>query len=113
MRENEEEEMPDAGEEKDACSRRPDGAAINSLKKMLYSLQFTRTTDKRAGFRKASKGACRSAIRKRDRRVDGGGQEHGARMVSEVANLGRRHQCVGTQEATARTSGGTSSPSIH
>ena len=56
MKEIEEEEMPDAGEEKDACSRRPDGAAINSLKKMLYSLQFTRTTDQRADFEERARG---------------------------------------------------------
>ena len=48
VREIEEEEMPDAGEEKDACSRRPDGAAIDSMKKTLYSLELTRTTHQRA-----------------------------------------------------------------
>ena len=40
--------MPDAGEEKDVCSRRPDGAAIDSMKKTLYSLELTRTTHERA-----------------------------------------------------------------
>ena len=56
MRENEEEEMPDAGEEKDACSRRPDGAGIDRMKKMLYLLEFTRTTDQRADLGERARG---------------------------------------------------------
>ena len=42
--EEEEDEVPGAGEEKDVCSRRPDGAAIDSMKKTLYSLELTHTT---------------------------------------------------------------------
>ena len=40
--------MPGAGGEKDVCSRRPDGAAIDSMKKTLYSLELTHTTHERA-----------------------------------------------------------------
>ena len=83
--EEQEDEMPGAGEEKDACSRRPDGDEENTV---FIRAHAHNTRESRC--RRASKGACRTAIRRRDRRADGGGQEHGARMVSEVANLGRR-----------------------
>ena len=43
-----EDEMPGAGEEKDVCSRRPDGAVIDSMKKTLYSLELTCTSHERA-----------------------------------------------------------------
>ena len=42
--EEEEDEMAGAGGEKNVCSRRPDGVAIDSMKKTLYSLELTRTT---------------------------------------------------------------------
>ena len=42
--EEEEDEMPGAGGEKNVCSRRPDGAVIDSMKKTLYSFGLTHIT---------------------------------------------------------------------
>jgi hypothetical protein len=106
--------VPDAGEEKDVCSRRPDGAAIDSMKKTLYSLELTRTTHERADVEERA----RERAQRQYEDVIGGltevGRSMGRGWSVRLPTLVGGHQCagVGTQEAIGRTCGGTSSPSI-
>ena len=92
--------MPDAGEEKDVCSRRPDGAAIDSMKKTLYSLELTRTTHERADVEQRA----RERAEQQYKDVIGGltevGRSMGRGWSVRLPTLVGGHQCVGvgTQE---------------
>ena len=96
------------------CSRRPDGAAIDSMKKALYSLELTRTTHERADVEERA----RERAQRQYEDVIGGltevGRSMGRGWSVRLQTLVGGHQCagVGTQEAIGRTCGGTSSPSI-
>ena len=98
--------------EKNVCSRRPDGAAIDSMKKTLYSLELTRTTHERADVEQRA----RERAEQQYKDVIGGltevGRSMGRGWSVRLPTLVGGHQCVGvgTQEAAGRTSGGTSSP---
>ena len=75
-------------------NRKADGAAIDREKKILYLLEFKRTTDQRSDFEK--KATVRAERQSED--VVGALMEvrqgHGAGMDSEAFNIRRRHKWV-------------------